>query len=67
VNAWGVAMFDGLAAWLGESDAAVICLQEVARTAVATGGPDSPRTLLTCPSPRWVSTEPGASLSSVPP
>jgi hypothetical protein len=35
----GVAMFDGLAAWLGESNAAVICLQEVARTAGATGDP----------------------------
>lgn len=37
MNAWGGAMFDSLAAWLGESDADVVCLQEVTRTAGATG------------------------------
>lgn len=33
VNAWGGARFDDLAAWLPESKADVVCLQEVTRTA----------------------------------
>lgn len=37
VNAWGGAMFESLAAWLPTVDADVVCLQEVTRTAGASG------------------------------
>jgi endonuclease/exonuclease/phosphatase family metal-dependent hydrolase len=37
LNAWGGAMFDGLAPWLGAMDADVVCLQEVTRTPGITG------------------------------
>ncbi|GIZ97206.1 metal-dependent hydrolase [Tsukamurella sp. TY48] len=37
VNAWGGAMHDELLAWLRESNADIVCLQEVTRTPGATG------------------------------
>lgn len=37
VNAWGGAMFAALAPWLASAEADVLCLQEVTRTAGATG------------------------------
>jgi len=37
VNAWGGAMFDALAPWLGDAGADVLCLQEVTRTPGITG------------------------------
>jgi endonuclease/exonuclease/phosphatase family metal-dependent hydrolase len=37
VNAWGGMVFDELAAWLPGTDADVVCLQEVTRTAGLTG------------------------------
>src|SRR3954454_5093307 len=37
LNAWGGAMFEPLAQWLPQSDADVLCLQEVTRTPGLTG------------------------------
>jgi endonuclease/exonuclease/phosphatase family metal-dependent hydrolase len=37
LNAWGGAVFDGLASWLRATDADVVCLQEVTRTPGTTG------------------------------
>lgn len=37
LNAWGGALFDGLAAWLDSCDADLLCLQEVTHTPTATG------------------------------
>jgi endonuclease/exonuclease/phosphatase family metal-dependent hydrolase len=37
VNAWGGAMFDALAAWLGQAGADIACLQEVTRVPGAGG------------------------------
>lgn len=37
VNAWGGALFDDLATWLGSCDADVICLQEVTHTPGVSG------------------------------